>query len=115
MIEFTPAALPRAVRLPRPRSPGASCLSSSASSSGRGPGFGQTAGGTAVEALPRVFVKSSLALPDLAGRSPFVRFVADDAAAQVLVSITSQPSGQGEEFTIVFTGREEFAGLRTTS
>lgn len=76
-----------------------------------GPGFGQTAGGTAAQELPLVFVKTSLALPDLAKEIAFVRFVAEEAEAQVRVSIASQPSGQGEEFTLVFTGAKEFAGL----
>jgi hypothetical protein len=77
-----------------------------------GPGFGQTAGGPAVaQDAPKVFIKSSLDLPDLAKEIGFVRFVTEESEAQVLAVITSQPSGEGEEFTLVLTGAKEFAGL----
>jgi len=60
---------------------------------------------------PRVFLKSSLDLPDLAKEIGFVRFVAEEREAQVLAVITSQPSGSSEEFTLVLTGAKEFTGL----
>jgi hypothetical protein len=64
-----------------------------------------------VKEPPRVFVKSSLDIPDLAKEIGFVRFVSEEREAQVLAVITSQPSGEGEEFTLVLTGAKEFAGL----
>ena len=64
-----------------------------------------------VKEPPRVFVKSSLDIPDLAKEIGFVRFVALESDAQVQAVITSQPSGAGEEFTLVLTGAKEFAGL----
>lgn len=77
-----------------------------------GLGFGQTAGDLAVvQDAPKVFIKSSFDLPDLAKEIGFVRFVSEESDAQVLAVITSQPSGGGEEFTLVLTGAKEFAGL----
>ncbi len=65
----------------------------------------------AVKEPPRVYVKSSLDIPDLAKEIGFVRFVPEESDAQVLAVITSQPAGAGEEFTLVLTGVKEFAGL----
>jgi hypothetical protein len=83
------------------------------------PGSAQTVVGSdrsvaddgAAKSAPRVFVKSSLALPDLAREIEFVRLVADEFEAQVLVEITSIATPSGEDFTVAFTGRKDFEGL----
>jgi len=76
------------------------------------PGSAQTPpAGEAGAADPKVFVKSSLELPELAREIAFVRFVQDEAEAQVLVEITSAGTAAGEEFTVALTGRKEFQGL----
>ena len=67
-------------------------------------------GAAAAGAGPKVFVKSSVALPDLEGEIAFVRFVQREEDAQVLAEITSVGTAAGEVFSIALTGRKEFAG-----
>jgi hypothetical protein len=79
-------------------------------------GLAQTASGQAANEdlkknAPSVFLKSSLDPAYFQKEIAFVNYVQDEAEAQVFLEITSQTTGRGEEFTISFTGKKEFAGI----
>ena len=63
------------------------------------------------KSAPSVFLKSSLDAAYFQKEIAYVNYVETEADAKVLVDITSQKTGSGEEFTLSFTGRKEFAGI----
>jgi hypothetical protein len=75
------------------------------------PASGQTASEDLKKNAPSIFLKSSLDPAYFQKEIAFVNYVQDEAEAQVFIEITSQTTGGGEEFTISFTGKKEFAGL----
>ncbi len=82
-------------------------------------GFGQISSQPAKADLkkdaPRVFLDfPGLDLPFLQKEISFVTYVQNRAEAQVLVQVTSQKTESGEEYTLVFSGQKEFAGVNDT-
>ncbi len=75
------------------------------------PASGQAASEDLKKNAPSVFLKSSLDPAYFQKEIAFVNYVQDEAEAQVFVEITSQTTIGGEEFTISFAGKKEFAGV----
>jgi len=66
------------------------------------------------KAAPNVYLKSSLDPAYFQKEVGFVNYVQDENEAQVVIEITSRPADGGEEFSLSFFGRKEFAGLDNT-
>jgi len=75
------------------------------------PVSGQAASEDLKKNAPSVFLKSSLDPAYFQKEIAFVNYVQDEAQAQVFVEITSRAAAGGEEFTISFVGKKEFAGV----
>ena len=75
------------------------------------PASGQAASEDLKKNAPSVLLKSSLDPSYFQKEIAFVNYVQDEAEAQVFVEITYQTTAGGEEFTISFAGKKEFAGV----